>query len=181
LPGAARFGPAPVRYADQGWRNARTGLGADVLVVTSGIATEEALRARDALSNAGVSIRHLHIHTIKPFNEQALLDHIGSVSKGVVVLENHVITGGVGSLVAEIMADNGVGKPLVRLGLNDTYAHGGSRGYLMKHYGLDAGALVRGIERIIGASTGIDERRWRARGSMRFIPPSRLRPCRDGG
>jgi transketolase len=131
--------------------------GADVLVVTSGIATEEALRARDALSNAGVSIRHLHIHTIKPFNEQALLDHIGSVSKGVVVLENHVITGGVGSLVAEIMADNGVGKPLVRLGLNDTYAHGGSRGYLMKHYGLDAGALVRGIERIIGASTGIDE------------------------
>src|SRR5690606_38419344 len=95
--------------------------------------------------------------TIKPFNEQALLDHIGSVSKGVVVLENHVITGGVGSLVAEIMADNGVGKPLVRLGLNDTYAHGGSKPYLMKHYGLDAGALVRGIERIIGASTGIDE------------------------
>ncbi|GAB5464487.1 transketolase family protein [Hoeflea alexandrii] len=118
---------------------------------------EEALRARDALSRAGVSIRHLHIHTIKPFNEQALLDHIGSVSKGVVVLENHVITGGVGSLVAEIMADNGVGKPLVRLGLNDTYAHGGSKPYLMKHYGLDAGALVRGIERIIGASTGIDE------------------------
>jgi transketolase len=91
-------------------------MGDDVLVVTSGIATEEALRARDALSKAGVSIRHLHIHTIKPFNAQALLDHIGSVNKGVVVLENHVIAGGVGSLVAEIMADNGVGKPLVRLG-----------------------------------------------------------------
>ncbi|MCY0147464.1 transketolase [Hoeflea sp. G2-23] len=132
-------------------------LGGDVLVVTSGIATEEALRARDALSNAGVSIRHLHIHTIKPFNEQALLDHIGSVSKGVVVLENHVIAGGVGSLVAEIMAENGVGKPLVRLGLNDTFAHGGSRAYLMKHYGLDAGALVRGIERVMGISTGIDD------------------------
>ncbi|WP_425417478.1 transketolase family protein [Oricola indica] len=132
-------------------------MGEDVLVVTSGIATEEALRARDALSGAGVSIRHLHINTIKPFDPQPLLDHIASVKKGVVVLENHVIDGGVGSLVAEIMAENAVGKPLVRLGLRDTYAHGGSRAYLMKHYGLDAAALVAGIEKIIGARTGITE------------------------
>jgi transketolase len=61
--------------------DARAGLGTDVLVVTSGIATEEALRARDALQRRRVSIRHLHIHTIKPFNSARLLDHIGSVSK----------------------------------------------------------------------------------------------------
>jgi len=132
-------------------------LGEDVLVVTSGIATEEALRAREALEKAGVSVRHLHINTIKPFDEKPLLDHIASVSKGVVVLENHVTEGGVGSLVAEIMADNGVGKRLVRLGLKDTYAHGGSRGYLMKHYGLDASALVAGIETLTGQKTGITE------------------------
>ena len=132
-------------------------LGDDVLVVTSGIATEEALRARDALEMAGVSIRHLHINTIKPFDDLALLDHINAVSKGVVVLENHVIDGGVGSLVAEIMAEKGVGKKLVRLGLNDTFAHGGSRPYLMKHYGLDASALVAGIETLIGEKTGITE------------------------
>ena len=131
--------------------------GKDVLIVTSGIATEEAMRARDALEAAGVSIRHLHINTIKPFDEDALLDHIGSVAKGVVVLENHVTEGGVGSLVAEIMADHGVGKRLVRLGLKDTFAHGGSRPYLMKHYGLDASALVAGVERLVGAPLGITD------------------------
>jgi len=131
--------------------------GDDVLVVTSGICTEEALRARAAFAQAGLSIRHLHLHTIKPFDSTALLDHIGSVRHGVVTLENHVTEGGIGSLVAEIIADAGVGKRLVRLGLKDTYAHGGSRPYLMKFYGLDASALVRGIEDLMGQEFNITE------------------------
>lgn len=131
--------------------------GDDVLVVTSGICTEEAMRARAAFANAGLSIRHLHLHTIKPFDAKALLDHIGSVKHGVVTLENHVTEGGIGSLVAETMADAGVGKRLVRLGLKDTYAHGGSRPYLMRYYGLDALALVRGIEGLMGQEFGISE------------------------
>ncbi len=133
------------------------GLGSDVLVVTSGITTEEALRARAALQAAGVSIRHLHLNTIKPFDDQAMLDHIASVKHGVVTLENHVTEGGIGSLIAEIMADNAVGKRLVRLGLKDTYAHGGSRPYLMRYYGLDAAALVKGIETLLGREFGIGE------------------------
>jgi transketolase len=132
-------------------------LGDDVLIVTSGITTEEALRARGALERAGLSVRHLHLNTIKPFDAKAMLDHIASVRRGVVTLENHVTEGGIGSLVAEIMADNGVGKRLVRLGLRDTYAHGGSRPYLMKYYGLDATALVRGVEDLVGEDLGITE------------------------
>ncbi len=132
-------------------------LGDDILVVTAGICTEEAMRARSALSRAGMGIRHLHLHTIKPFDHGALLDHVGSVRSGVITLENHVTEGGIGSLVAETIADAGVGKRLVRLGLKDTYAHGGSRGYLMRHYGLDALALVRGIEQLVGEDLGITE------------------------
>lgn len=132
-------------------------LGDDILVLTAGICTEEAMRARAALARAGLSIRHLHLHTIKPFNHEALLDHINSVKSGVITLENHVTEGGIGSLVAETMADAGVGKRLIRLGLKDTYAHGGSRGYLMRHYGLDALALVRGIEDLVGEDFGISE------------------------
>ncbi|MEM7025711.1 MAG: transketolase C-terminal domain-containing protein [Pseudomonadota bacterium] len=101
--------------------------GDDILIVTAGITTEEALRARSALAAAGISIRHLHLHTIKPFDHAALCDHIGSVRRGVITLENHVTEGGIGSLVAETMADAGIGKRLLRLGLKDTYAHGGSR------------------------------------------------------
>ena len=131
--------------------------GHDILIVTAGITTEEALRARSALAGAGVSIRHLHLHTIKPFDAQALLDHIGSVKHGVITLENHVTEGGIGSLVAETMADAGVGKRLMRLGLKDTYAHGGSRAYLARYYGLDALALVRGVERLLGQDFGLSE------------------------
>lgn len=131
--------------------------GSDILVVTAGITTEEALRARSALNSAGLSIRHLHLHTIKPFDAKALLDHIGSVRHGVITLENHVTEGGIGSLVAETMADAGAGKRLIRLGLKDTYAHGGSKPYLMRYYGLDALALVRGIEDLMGQSFGISE------------------------
>lgn len=131
--------------------------GADVLIVTAGITTEEALRARAALEASGVSVRHLHLHTIKPFNAEALLDHIASVRHGVVTLENHVTEGGIGSLVAETMADAGVGKRLIRLGLKDTYAHGGSKPYLMRFYGLDALALTRGVESLIGQPLGISE------------------------
>jgi transketolase len=131
--------------------------GDDVLVVTSGITTEEALRARAALAGAGVSIRHLHLHTIKPFDARALLDHIGSVRHGVITLENHVIDGGIGSLVAETMAEAGTAKRLIRLGLRDTFAHGGSRAYLMRYYGLDALALVGAVERLMGTAFGITE------------------------
>ncbi len=55
------------------------------------------------------------------------------------------------------MADAGVGKRLVRLGLKDTNAHGGSRAYLMRYYGLDALALVGGIEDLMGQNFGVTE------------------------
>ena len=131
--------------------------GNDILVVSSGITTEEAMRASAALKGAGVAVRHLHLNTIKPFDHEAMLDHISSVKGGVITLENHVVDGGIGSLMAETMADNGVGKRLIRLGLKDTYAHGGSRTYLMRYYGLDALALVHGIEDLMGQQFGITE------------------------
>jgi transketolase len=131
--------------------------GSDALVVTAGITTEEAMRARDVLEKRGVSVRHLHINTIKPFDTRALLDHIYSVRYGVITMENHVTEGGIGSLVAESIADAGVGKRLVRLGLKDTYAHGGSRPYLMRYYGLDAYSLVKAIEMLVGRKLEISE------------------------
>ena len=132
-------------------------LGSDVLVVTAGIATEEAMRARHVLENRGVSVRHLHLNTIKPFNTEALLDHIHAVRYGVITMENHLTVGGIGSLVAETMADAGVGKRLMRLGLKDTYAHGGSRPYLMRFYGLDAMSLVGGIASLMGHTLAVTE------------------------
>lgn len=131
--------------------------GQDVTVITAGITTEEAMRAAAPLAAAGVKMTHLHVSTLKPFGDPMILEAINRSRHGVVTLENHTIIGGLGAAVSELMTDNGVGKRLLRLGLNDTYAHGASRSYLMREYGLDAAALVGGIEELLGRSTGISE------------------------
>jgi len=129
--------------------------GEDVLVLSAGITTEEAMRASKALAGAGVGVMHLHASTLKPFAREQLLAALRLVRYGIITIENHTVIGGLGSIAAEIMAEEGVGKTLVRLGLQDTFAHGASRPYLMKKYGLDAMALVAAIEQLIGRSTGI--------------------------
>lgn len=130
--------------------------GDDILVVSSGVCTEEALRAVQPLKARGIGIHHLHASTLKPFDREGLLKAARG-KKGVVTLENHTIVGGLGSLVAEILAEEGLGIRLKRLGLNDTFAHGASKPYLMKKYGLDAGALVSAIGGLLGKPLDIAE------------------------
>ena len=132
--------------------------GSDITLISSGICTEEAMRATTVLKARGVSIRHLHISTLKPFDDPAILESCASPRLGVITMENHTIIGGLGSAVAETRAENGVGKKLVRIGLRDVFAHGASRPYLMREYGLDALALVQTVERLVGEPLGIKEK-----------------------
>lgn len=131
--------------------------GDDVVIITAGITTEEAMRASVPLAGAGVGVRHLHVSTHKPLNDPLILASIERSRHGVITLENHTIIGGLGSAIAEKMAEAGSKKRLIRLGLRDTYAHGASKAYLMKEYGLDAAALVTGVEDLLGVDTGITE------------------------
>ncbi|MBI4617147.1 MAG: transketolase [Planctomycetes bacterium] len=129
--------------------------GGDVAVFSSGVCVEEAMRAGNALSARGVRIRHLAVSTLKPFDDPTVPEAAATASRGVVTMENHLISGGLGTAVAELLATNGIGRKLVRLGLRDTYAHGASRAYLMREYELDAFAVVRAVERLLGESFGI--------------------------
>lgn len=131
--------------------------GADITLLSAGICTEEAMRATKALSEQGVAVQHLHISTLKPFNDPAVLQAAAQAKYGVISMENHTIIGGLGTAVAEVMAEAGLGQKLVRIGLKDTYAHGASRHYLMREYGLDAIALVHEVEKLVGATFDITE------------------------
>ncbi len=131
--------------------------GTDITLFSSGICTEEAMRARKILAHRGVSLRHLHITTHKPFDDPAVLEAASQAKHGVITMENHSIIGGLGGAVATMMAEQGLGQRLVRIGLPDTYAHGASRPYLMRYYGLDALALVREIERLLATDLDISE------------------------
>lgn len=129
----------------------------DLTVLSSGICTEEALRATQALRARGLAIAHLHVSTLKPFTDALVMEALASARLGVIACENHSIIGGLGSAVAEAMAELGSGRRLIRVGLRDTYAHGASRAYLMREYGLDAVGLVRAAETLAGEPLGIDE------------------------
>jgi len=131
--------------------------GSDITLLSSGICTEEAMRATAVLTQRGVSIHHLHISTHKPFTDPQVLEALASPRLGVITMQNHTTVGGLGSAAAELMAEHGMGKRLVRIGLRDTFAHGASRSYLMKHYGLDAMALIRQVEEMLGSKLGISE------------------------
>jgi transketolase len=131
--------------------------GNDVTVFSTGICTEEAMRATHLLRERGVSIQHLHISTLKPFRDTAILEAIASARYGVVTMENHTTVGGLGTAVAELMAEAGVSQKLHRIGIPDTYIHGASKQYLMREYGLDAIALVRKIEPLLNENFEIEE------------------------
>ncbi|WP_209262471.1 transketolase family protein [Thiorhodococcus minor] len=131
--------------------------GAEVLVLSTGICTEEAVRATQALRTRGLDVGHLHVSTLKPFDDPTVLEAIAKAKRGVITMENHSVIGGLGSAVAELMAERGLGVRLLRIGLQDTYAHGASRQYLMREYGLDAMALVRAVASLIGQPLALTE------------------------
>lgn len=129
--------------------------GGDLLVVSSGVCTEEAIGAVAALRHKGVSAAHLHVSTLKPMSGDKLCDFASAARCGVVTVENHSVLGGLGSAVAEALSDRGVGKKLVRLGVQDEYAHGASKPYLFAKYGMDARAVVSAAENLCGASLSV--------------------------
>ena len=131
--------------------------GKDFVLLTSGICSEEGLRAAAALRGQGVEMTHYHVSTLKPFHHPEVMEAIAASCRGAITLENHSVIGGLGSIVAECMAEAGVGKPLRRMGLRDTFAHGASRRYLMREYGLDAMALIGAVEGLLGERLGIGE------------------------
>jgi transketolase len=129
--------------------------GSDLTVLSSGICTEEALKAVTLLKKQGVAVEHLHLSTLKPCEHPSVLQALSKPKHGVLTLENHLVTGGLGSLAAEKIAEHGLGVKLIRLGLQDTFSHGASKGYLMREHGLDALALIQAAEKALGQPLNI--------------------------
>jgi len=129
--------------------------GSDITLLSSGRCTEEALRVTNILQARGVSLTHLHVSTLKPYTDPTILEAVCASKYGVITMENHVRTGGLGSATAELMAEHGVGRKLIRIGIDDTYCSGATLQYLMHKHEIDATALVRQVEHLIGNNLNI--------------------------
>ena len=114
--------------------------GTDVTIVATGLMVSVALEAREALAAEGISARVINIHTIKPIDAE-ILAKAARETGAIVTAEEHNIIGGLGSAVAESVAET-CPVPVVRVGVKDTYGHSGTVPALLEAYGLTAANIV---------------------------------------
>jgi len=116
--------------------------GEDVALFASGMMLAPALAAARLLGTRGVAVSVVNVPVIKPLDAATVTD-VAAEAKVVVPAENHTLIGGLGSAVAEALAEAGLGRPLRRVGLRDTFAEGARTGpYLFGKYGLSIQAIV---------------------------------------
>ncbi len=125
--------------------------GDDVALISTGIMTARALDAATKLTAKAVSAAVLHVSTIKPFDRESALSLLRRVGN-VVVVENHVITGGLATAVADVVADAGLSVRIKRIGIPDAFCESGSIPYLMKRYHLETEDIVAAVHGLIDGS-----------------------------
>ncbi len=121
--------------------------GSDALVVSTGVMLKIALDAAALLAGQGIDTAVLHMPTVKPLDRDALLQCAEPV-RAVVSLEEHSVIGGLGSAVAEVIAEAGFDRPkrFRRFGLPDVFPDKyGSQADLLAHYGLTASAVAAAV------------------------------------
>lgn len=121
--------------------------GTDVTIVATGHLVWEALVAAEELEAKGISAEVINIHTIKPLDEEAILQSVGKTGC-IVTAEEHNVLGGLGESVSRTLITN---KPVPQefVGVNDSFGESGTPAQLMEKYGLNANAIVKAAEKAI--------------------------------
>lgn len=121
--------------------------GTDAAIFATGLMVQRALKAADMLSEQGISAAVVNFHTIKPIDEECILIYNSKV-RTIVTAEEHFITGGLGSAVAEVLAGN-AGARFGRIGVNDRFGQSGTPDRLFEEYGLTAEAIAAKVKALL--------------------------------
>lgn len=123
--------------------------GGDITVFVTGSVLEEVEEAVRMLSAEGVRANLVNVHTIKPFDAENVL-RMAECSKLLVSVEEHNILGGLGSMIAEVLAEHGIGRRLCRIGLPDVFAEGyGTHKSVRAANGLDSASICGRIREAV--------------------------------
>lgn len=117
--------------------------GADLTIIATGLCVSEALRAAESLKADGINAGVVNIHTIKPLDAELVIKAAGKTGN-IVTVEEHSIIGGLGSAVAEVLAEQCPAR-MLRIGVEDTFGESGPAAQLLEKYGLDAGGIYSKI------------------------------------
>ncbi len=121
--------------------------GSDVTIFATGHLVWEAVQAGEQLAQEGINAEIINIHTIKPLDEEAVLQSV-SKTKCVVTAEEHSRLGGLGDSIAQVLLKNNP-VPMEYVAVNDTFGESGKPEELLKKYGLDAGNIVAAAKKVI--------------------------------
>lgn len=121
--------------------------GKDVTILATGLLVFEALLVADQLEAKGISASVCDIHTIKPLDRELVISEAKKTG-AIVTCEEHQIYGGLGSIVAELIARE-CPVPMEFVAINDTYAESGKPDELLEHYGLTARSILPVVERVL--------------------------------
>ncbi|MEX0832671.1 MAG: transketolase C-terminal domain-containing protein [Actinomycetota bacterium] len=119
----------------------------DVVLMGTGATVHEALKAADELAKDGTKARVLNFHTIKPIDGTAILE--AAKTGKIVSVEDHHVSGGLGSAVAEVLAEAGSGARLTILGTKD-YGQSGTPEELYDAYGISAKHVAEAARTLLG-------------------------------
>jgi len=123
--------------------------GTDVTVFSTGTHTVRAYQAAEILAGEGIDVHLVHVPTLKPLDEQGIIE-AARVTGFVVTTEEHTIIGGLGGAVAELLSDRHP-VPVKRHGLADIFGESGPDGALLEKYGLSAGKTAEAIGAFVRA------------------------------
>ena len=115
--------------------------GKDVCIIACGIMVYEAIRARDILKKEGIDAAVIDMHTIKPLDQDAVLE-AASTCGAIVTAENHNKVGGLGSAVCEFLAEK-YPVPVERVGVDESFGEVGTQQYLQQRFGLTGEEIAR--------------------------------------
>jgi transketolase len=118
--------------------------GGDATIVATGICVDFALKAAEKLASDGIELRVIDAYSLKPL-DNAAIERAASETGMLFTAEEHNVIGGLGSAVAEVLAERGSGKRLVRLGMPDVYSVLGPPTHLYKHYGFDPDGIANSV------------------------------------
>lgn len=121
--------------------------GNDIGIISTGVQTVRALQAADLLSQVGVKASVLHVPTIKPLDDEAIVE-MAERTDAIVTAEDHSIIGGLGGAVAETLGEHRPTR-MRRIGMRDTYGESGPNDALLEKYGLTPHHIARAAESML--------------------------------
>lgn len=121
--------------------------GKDVTIIATGLCVSEALEAAGRLAADGIEAQVLNIHTIKPLDEEIILEAAKKTGK-IVTVEEHSVIGGLGGAVAELLGEK-MPTPVLRIGMKDIFGESGPATELIKKYGLDAENIYEKVKEFV--------------------------------